>query len=535
MDFSEFGRDRDDFWRFYVESFGGVWETIWPILAEKTGGRRTLLDVGCGFGFAVDYWQRIAGGEAVGIELADYGQVGAKLLSITVFNQLLEDCPPLAGRRFDVVYASEVIEHVTDPEAFALLLARYVADDGLLIMTTPSAEFIQPVEHSPSLYAALAPGFHGFLLSAYSFAEIARRCGFVHVDVRKFGERQILWASRAPLEIDPTPGPMLPTYVAYLDAHVAHYDAHSSVWQGLAYRSVKESVNGGRLAAARTLSETLMSAITAAYGPHVRDPEAMEAQLRECSELGDAGRVMPYFLPSLYYFLGAIGQHLDHDNVRAERWYAGAVACTLEACRFGSTFFLEAISLIWPARLAQADIQLMRGDIAGGARAYARFGAESDTSAAQNGFARASRDMIETRVPAIVEQLLDLGATVDAERVLAGYRTHIRRRYGESLLAARGVDQTLADGSLPVPLDPLFIPCFAAILAHQSSGGSDDASAQLSAVADVASRWSKNRIWGHRMAEHARRVRRLLPANNAISPPTWTFNVTYTLPKNDRR
>jgi SAM-dependent methyltransferase len=534
-DFSDFGQDRNDFWRFYVESFGGVWETIWPILAEKKVGKCTLLDIGCGFGFAVDYWQRIAGGEAIGVELGEYGQTGAKLLGITVFNQLLEDCSPLVGRRFDVVYASEVIEHVPDPQAFAMLLARYVADDGVLIMTTPSAEFIQPVEHSPTLYAALAPGFHGFLLSANSFADIVRRCGFAHVDVRKFGERQMVWASREPLVIDPAPGPMLPSYYSYLDAHVAQYDAHSPVWQGLAYRSIKENVNGGRLAAARDLSLILTSAIAVVYGPDVLDPEKMGARLRECSELGDAGRMMPYFLPGLYYFLGAIQQHFEHDNVSAECWYAGAVACTLEVCRFGSTFFLEAISLIWPARIAVADIQLMRGDIDNGVRSYARLGFEGDTCSVENGFARASRDLMEARLPSIIERLLDVGAAAQAEKVLAGYRAHVCRRYGESLLVAKGVDQALADGSLPVPLDPLFMPCFAVILDYYSSGKRADASVKILEVVDVASRWSGSRLWGPRIAQHLNRARKLLPATSATSPSTWSFDLTYTQPRNDRR
>jgi 2-polyprenyl-3-methyl-5-hydroxy-6-metoxy-1,4-benzoquinol methylase len=66
------------------------------------------------------------------------------------------------GRRFDVVYASEVIEHVPDPAAFAALLAARVADDGVLVLTTPSADYIEPGTAFAHTTAALAPGFHGF-------------------------------------------------------------------------------------------------------------------------------------------------------------------------------------------------------------------------------------------------------------------------------------------------------------------------------------------------------------------------------------
>src|SRR5690349_4147011 len=157
-DFSDLAGDQDTFWRFYVEVGGGVWETIWPILAAARRG--SLLDVGCGFGFALDFWQRAGRGEAVGLELANYGRRGAAMLGVTIHGELLQHCTALAGRRFDVVYASEVIEHVPDPRAFATLLAPWVSDDGVLIMTTPAASFIAPENRSTTMLAALAPGFH---------------------------------------------------------------------------------------------------------------------------------------------------------------------------------------------------------------------------------------------------------------------------------------------------------------------------------------------------------------------------------------
>ena len=170
-DFSELDQNREEFWRLYVEALGGVWETIWPILAGAERG--SLLDVGCGFGFSLDFWQCTGRGEAIGVELSEYGVVGARQLGLTIYDELLQQCAPLSGRKFDVVYASEVIEHVADPGNFAKLLSGYVADDGVLILTTPSAEFITRDNHSTTLLAALSPGFHGFLLSHEVFARVA--------------------------------------------------------------------------------------------------------------------------------------------------------------------------------------------------------------------------------------------------------------------------------------------------------------------------------------------------------------------------
>ena len=38
---------------------------------------------------AVDFWQRIHKGESVGVELAGYGQVGARMLGITVHDHVI--------------------------------------------------------------------------------------------------------------------------------------------------------------------------------------------------------------------------------------------------------------------------------------------------------------------------------------------------------------------------------------------------------------------------------------------------------------
>ncbi len=534
-DFSDIGQSRDDFWRFYVEVGGGVWETIWPFLAEKSRAPRTLLDVGCGFGFAVDYWQRIVGGESVGVELADYGQIGARLLGITVYDNLLQECPELAGRRFDIVYASEVIEHVADPSAFVALLAHYVADDGVLVMTTPSAAFIRQENHSTTLHAALAPGFHGFLLSPQAFGDAARRNGFAHVDVRRFGERQILWASRTPINVDSSPAGMFATYIAYLEAHIAQDDCASPFWQGMAYRYVKDCVNLGRLAEAHGVARRLLDAVVAAFGPHVVDPAATIERIRPCARLQDVGVVIPYFMPSLYFFLGMLAQRVDHDAARAERMFRGAIDTTLEMCRFGWISFLEAISLIWPARMAVVNLCFARGAMVEGARMSAQIAAEGGLCLRENGFAIADRDVIEIQLPRAIDQFSDQGQVAVAATMFAGYCTYVRKKFGEPYLRAAGVNQALTEGSARVPLDPLFAPAFAAMQAHRELGSSEGVVRGLADAADAAARWSSHPQLGPRMREHARRLRRLLPADRAPANPAWSFEMTYKIPKGGDR
>ena len=512
VDFAELGHAGVAFWRFYVEVGGGVWETIWPILAVRGPPGRSLLDIGCGFGFAVDFWGRETGGEAIGVELADYGRIGARHLGVVVHDRLLQDIRELDGRRFDVVYASEVIEHVPDPGAFVALLARYVADDGVLVLTTPAIAYVTRHNHSPTLHAALAPGFHGFLLSAESFASAAKRAGFAHVDVRTFGERQILWASQRPLDVDVAMSRMMPAYVTYLDRRLAEGDPASPVWQGLAYRAVKERVNGGRPAEARPLAARLLDAMAASFGDAVRDPKALARRIAEAGDMTALGEVMPFFAPNLYYYLGMIALQADRDAAAGVRWFEGSVACTMQAVRIHATLFLEATSLAWPARAAIAEVAIALGDVARGAEALATMCREGDASTPAHGYARATLDQIELRAPATAAMLAERGRAAEARTIGAGHAEHVTRRYGADLLTVEGVERALAARSA-MPADPMFAPWLAAMLdlAERRPG----ADARAEAVASAAERLAPQAAQPARMRAQAASLRQRLRATSA--------------------
>ena len=523
--FSDLGGDRESFWRLYVEVGGGVWETIWPTLAAVKGG--SLLDIGCGFGFTLDFWQRSARGEAVGLELADYGRQGAAMLGVTIHSELLQDCLPLAGRRFDVVYASEVIEHVPDPIAFAALLAPWVAEDGVLIMTTPAASFIAPENQSTTLLAALAPGFHGFLLSADAFADAVRRAGFTYVERRTFDERQMVWASRRPLQVTPQGPGAHKAYLAYLAGHVAESaDTASPIWQGLAYRYGKELISAGRPREAKAVMSRLSDAMIARFGPDIVDPGAALARLRACATLDDYGEAAPFFLPSLFYFLGALAQHLDRNAALALRFYAGSADCALESARCGVSFFLEALSLLWPARTRHAELLLAQGDIVAGVASLIRLAEEGARCDARNGYALASRDLLETTVPRWCELLWSHGRRDEARALFAAHSGYLSDRYGQAALEAAGVEATLRDRDRALPLDPLYGPFFAARQALPAP----EAVARLAEIGRIGEAYAGDESLGQRLRDLAQRARELAVAAPASGTPLWSSSAHFKQP-----
>ena len=101
---------------------------------------RTAIDVGCGAGLLVEPLARL-GATMTGIDAAPENIGAARAhaaatgLDIDYIAGGIEDLP---GRTFDLVTSMEVIEHVTDPAAFAGALAGALAEGGLMILSTPN-------------------------------------------------------------------------------------------------------------------------------------------------------------------------------------------------------------------------------------------------------------------------------------------------------------------------------------------------------------------------------------------------------------
>jgi SAM-dependent methyltransferase len=529
-DFSDLDQDREDFWRFYVEVGGGVWETIWPLLVDVVSNGRTLLDVGCGFGFAVDFWGRTTGAEAIGVELADYGATGARMLDIPVHREFVQDCRALAGRRFDIVYASEVVEHVPDPRAFVALLARFVADDGVLVLTTPCIDYVTPANASATLLAALAPGFHGFLMSPAAFAEAARRAGFGHVETRTFGERQMLWASREARRLDFSFERMRAPYLAYLESWYRRGDHASSLWHGYAYRLIRDLINAGRFAEAKPKADALLEALKEAYGEDIADPRAMAAKIGRAGTLVEFGEAAPFFLPCLYYALASLAQHHDGgDLAAARRYYRGAADIGVDCARLGALFFLEATSLVWPARVMEAGLDLAQGQPARAAATFVRLARDGRRCDAADGYALASPEYIESVVPRACESLAFANAWDAARGVFSAYREYLQGTYPYPDATSRAtLDAALAGTSeMDRPRDPAFAYFFQSLL-DTVAGNGDVARERLEALAALAAAHRDHPTQGARLVHYAEVAQRYAPARTL-------FEYSVTIPASATR
>ena len=98
---------------------------------------RSFLDVGCSGGFTVEA-ARESGFRAHGIDLDAEAIAWARQhYPANAYSVVRVEKFQPEGGGFDVVYCSEVIEHVPDVNCFVAALARVIAPGGLLYLTTP--------------------------------------------------------------------------------------------------------------------------------------------------------------------------------------------------------------------------------------------------------------------------------------------------------------------------------------------------------------------------------------------------------------
>jgi 2-polyprenyl-3-methyl-5-hydroxy-6-metoxy-1,4-benzoquinol methylase len=153
-------------------------------LRQLPGSGLRLLDVGCGSGLAIRHLAHALPGKVadyVGIDLDARRLVpryrDIRSMGLTFLNIELDDDWCLGG--FDVIWCSEVIEHLENDQGLMQKLGAALKPDGVLLLTTPSVHFVQHVGRSYSPILQLSPCQDGGHV----------RHGYAPVDLVRLAER----------------------------------------------------------------------------------------------------------------------------------------------------------------------------------------------------------------------------------------------------------------------------------------------------------------------------------------------------------
>lgn len=127
--------DRDQHLRRVIEEGPAVGR--WISRARRDPGR--MLEIGCSYGGMLAAF-RSHGWDVEGVELdARAAEWARDQLGLSVWSGHLEECLADLRPPYDIVALYHVIEHVTDPAAFARQLKTLCGDQGTVLIKTPNA------------------------------------------------------------------------------------------------------------------------------------------------------------------------------------------------------------------------------------------------------------------------------------------------------------------------------------------------------------------------------------------------------------
>jgi len=422
-------------WDWYVEQFAGI-EAIAGMLVKvgaPPGAR--ILDVGCGYGFGLDIAQLLFGWEGIGLDPSLAAERGRADLGLDIRSGTLDDAFE-PEERFDVIFASEVLEHVPDPRGFLASVHRRLSDTGVFLMTTPDAGAVRPETPMTILYPALSVGAHEFLLTQDGLEAMLCEAGFA----------ANVWVEGATLEVlaglSPealcitTPSAVVSTQdlIRYCDARGERAERGSALSVGMASRHLKFAVTGYEYGVAAAGIPRLRQAVRDRHGVDLDDPSTILTVADQRSAL-----------VVICYFLGVLALNHDRDPQSAAEYFTASAA--VGKAQFGvyglypdpETPTYEFLSLAHRARcLAQFNAGAVPEALAQMDEAVARGAGDSD-------LAREYRVRVEREVAA---RRTRFGVSRSEVRSAAArvYRRLARSHVPGVSTAARGVRSLLGRG-----------------------------------------------------------------------------------------
>jgi len=161
-----------------------------------------VLDLGCGDGAFTEVAVNGGAGIVVGADVADAALARARAAHPRAGFQLVpfDGLLPFDDSSFDVVWCSEVLEHVADTANFLSEARRVLAPGGCLLITTPAHGRLRLLLHGIERYSD-PQGDHLHLYTVRSLRELLGEFGFSKVEVGALSGpplmRHTLWGRAA--------------------------------------------------------------------------------------------------------------------------------------------------------------------------------------------------------------------------------------------------------------------------------------------------------------------------------------------------
>jgi len=303
---------------YYVEQGAGIDLIVAPLLRLPPRTVRRCLEVGCSFGFALDFSRYALGWEVLGVDPSPLAAAGGEALGFPVRRSYFSADLDLGPEPFDLAICSEVLEHIAAPHALLAAIHDRLSPGGLLVLSTPNLALIRPEVEEGALGRALSPGLHLVLYDRHALVQILEGAGFVAVHVEESPETLRAFAAcshRALERLRPAdPAGTRTLLRGYFAARAASAPPASAVACGFAYRHFKECVNAGLYDEAAASRVRLARIYRERFGLDLEKPDL------------EASRLFPFNLTGTLFFSGILELNGLGRPDRAAADFAASIA-----------------------------------------------------------------------------------------------------------------------------------------------------------------------------------------------------------------
>jgi 2-polyprenyl-3-methyl-5-hydroxy-6-metoxy-1,4-benzoquinol methylase len=174
----------------YANSY--LWPTLRGVVEKHTWPKRRAFDLGCGNGATCNMLSTL-GFEATGVDTSESGVANGQKIyphAKLAVGSAYDDLPSQYGT-FPLVVSLEVIEHCTDPHAFAKSFLGLIAPGGIGFLSTPYHGYLKNLALAVTgkmdrHFTALWPGGHVKFFSMATLGQLlneagAKNIGFIRV------------------------------------------------------------------------------------------------------------------------------------------------------------------------------------------------------------------------------------------------------------------------------------------------------------------------------------------------------------------
>jgi SAM-dependent methyltransferase len=337
---------------FYLQQGAGLSLITRPLAQLRAPAGGVYAEIGCGFGFGLDYARHAKHWSGRGIDPGGIASLGQHMLGVTIERRYLGDAEPELACTCDVVMASETIEHVLSPIGFVRVLRSMLRPGGTLILTTPDGADLRPETAPGVLIGLLSPGLHLIFQTADSLRRILTEAGFGHVVLNKDGHSLVAFASDRPVELQTDGAVLKAEYRTWLEQRAAGFAPGDDLFFGFAGRALMEAVNDAAFDQAHRVRARIEQACSERFGQSLEALGEATSALQGMS-LEDLTRRIPLNLGGLLYADAIL--RLASETERAglgKRFLAAAAAADLLRIALADLAMADGMSeeIAWTAR-----------------------------------------------------------------------------------------------------------------------------------------------------------------------------------------